>query len=70
MSNEYKTTDYCARCGESPESGTHVVLPHEAGGHDYVPPRYLTGRGKHSIVAICPYSGQPQPHVCTCGACS
>ena len=28
----HKTTDYCARCGESPDSGTHLH------GHDYVPP--------------------------------
>jgi len=34
MSEEPKTTDYCARCGESPESGSH--LPH---GHEYVDPR-------------------------------
>lgn len=32
--SEPKTTDYCARCGESPESGSH--LPH---GHEYVDPR-------------------------------
>lgn len=31
---EPKTTDYCATCGESPESGSH--LPH---GHEYVDPR-------------------------------
>jgi hypothetical protein len=32
--SEPKTTDYCANCGESPESGSH--LPH---GHEYVDPR-------------------------------
>jgi hypothetical protein len=32
---DYKTTDYCARCGESPESGTHMLPGH---GHEYVPP--------------------------------
>jgi len=35
----YKTTDYCARCGESPESGTHMLPGH---GHEYVPPKHLT----------------------------
>lgn len=30
---DFKTTDYCAKCGDSPESGSH--LPH---GHGYVPP--------------------------------
>jgi hypothetical protein len=30
---DYKTTDYCVTCGESPDSGSH--LP---GGHAYVPP--------------------------------
>lgn len=33
--SNWKTTDYCAGCGESPESATHV-LP---GGHDYTPPK-------------------------------
>lgn len=32
---EPKTTDYCVRCGESPESGSHL-----ASGHDYIDPRY------------------------------
>jgi hypothetical protein len=32
---DYKTTDYCGRCGESPESGTHLL---GANRHDYVPP--------------------------------
>lgn len=32
---DHKTTDYCAVCGESPDSGSH--LPH---GHAYVPPLY------------------------------
>ncbi len=34
---EPKTTDYCRRCGESPESATHLLpLP---SGHDYEDPR-------------------------------
>ena len=33
--SDHKTTDYCAVCGESPDSGSH--LPH---GHAYVPPIY------------------------------
>ena len=32
-----KTTDYCRVCGESPDSGTHVMT-RAPGGHDYVPP--------------------------------
>lgn len=32
---DYQTTDYCARCGESPMSGTHMMPGH---GHPYVPP--------------------------------
>jgi hypothetical protein len=35
---DYKTTDYCDRCGESPDSGTHLLGPNR---HDYVPPNYL-----------------------------
>lgn len=35
VDGEPKTTDYCVKCGESPESGSH--LPH---GHAYVDPRY------------------------------
>lgn len=31
--DEPRTTDYCAQCGESPDSGTHQF------GHDYVDPR-------------------------------
>jgi len=37
--NDYKTTDYCKQCGESPESATHVGLGDSA--HDYRPPDYL-----------------------------
>jgi hypothetical protein len=37
---EPRTTDYCARCGESPESGTHVL-----GGHEYLDPRKFGWRG-------------------------
>lgn len=33
--SQYKTTDYCKVCGESPESGTHMLPGH---GHEYVPP--------------------------------
>lgn len=33
---EPRTMDYCARCGESPESATHVF-----GNHTYVDPRPL-----------------------------
>ncbi len=33
---EPKTSDYCMRCGESPDSGSH--LPH---GHEYADPRPL-----------------------------
>lgn len=36
---EPKTTDYCKKCGESPESATHIGLGDNA--HDYVPPDYL-----------------------------
>lgn len=36
-----KTTDYCSRCGESPESGTHVVW-----GHNYVSPGKPSGGGE------------------------
>lgn len=31
-----QTTDYCVKCGESPESGTHCMPGH---GHKYVDPR-------------------------------
>lgn len=37
MTDDYKTSDYCAVCGESPDAGSH--LPH---GHAYVPPIYPT----------------------------
>lgn len=40
---DYKTTDYCKVCGESPESGTHMLPGH---GHTYVPP--------DSVVCSCP----------------
>ena len=33
--SEPKTTDYCVRCGESPDSGSHLPT-----GHDYIDPRY------------------------------
>lgn len=33
--SDHKTTDYCTRCGESPDSGTHLIGPN---AHDYVPP--------------------------------
>ncbi len=33
---EPHTTDYCKRCGESPESGTHMLPGH---GHLYEDPR-------------------------------
>lgn len=36
VNSEPKTSDYCVRCGSSPDAGEH--LPH---GHDYVDPRHI-----------------------------
>ena len=40
--SEPRTTDYCLRCGESPESGTHQLYSVGApsGFHEFVDPRY------------------------------
>ena len=37
---EPSTTDYCLTCGESPESGSHILGPKK---HDYVDPRKPPG---------------------------
>ena len=37
--SEPRTADHCLKCGHSPDSGIHVVVPENAGGHEYVDPR-------------------------------
>lgn len=42
VDNDPKTGDYCAECGESPESGTHIMAG-TPNYHEYVAPLYTAG---------------------------
>lgn len=57
MSNDPKTTDYCKRCGESPESATHIGLGDSP--HDYVPPAYLQRPAPLEAALRAAIEGQP-----------
>lgn len=54
---EYMTTDYCAFCGESPESATH--LNPTTTGHEYVPPKHLQRPAPLEAALRAAIEGQP-----------
>lgn len=58
QSHDFKTTDYCAVCGASPDSATHLFV---ARGHTYVPRCGATG-------CMCPssYRSRHAPHHVEC----